>query len=230
MDSPVMFEDRADAGRQLASRLTRFRDRQPVVLALPRGGVPVGFEIAKALHAPLDIVLVRKIGVPWQPELAIGAVADGQPPEIVLNDEIIDRLGIDEDSIAQEATKQINEISRRRAIYLRGRTPIALDGRTAIVVDDGIATGATMRAALKSVRRRSPRRVMLAVPVAAPPTIEALRGLVDDTICLSAPEDLGAIGLHYSDFDQVSDSQVIGFLDTAHKDLTKAPHPSPAVR
>lgn len=230
MDTPRIFEDRSDAGRQLASELMRYRDRRPVVLALPRGGVPVGFEVAKALHAPLDLVLVRKIGVPWQPELAIGAVADGQPPEVVLNDEIIDRLGIAEDSIAQEATKQLEEIARRRTIYLRGRSPIALGGRTVIVVDDGIATGATMRAALQSVRRRAPKRMILAVPVAASSTVEALRGLVDDTICLTAPSDLGAIGFYYMDFSQVSDNQVIDLLDAALKEAVKAPHPSQAVQ
>src|SRR5262245_27719075 len=147
-----MFANRRSAGRELSQRLHHLRDEKPVVLALPRGGVPVGFEIASALDAPLDIVLVRKIGVPWPPELALGAVVDGANPQILINRNLAAELGIDESYIDRETARQLDEIERRRKLYLGGRPPAPLAGRTVIVVDDGIATGSTVRTALRAIR------------------------------------------------------------------------------
>ncbi|HVP29836.1 MAG TPA: phosphoribosyltransferase [Myxococcota bacterium] len=204
----MIFQDRRDAGRRLAEELARFKGPDTVVLALPRGGVPVGFEIAKALGAKLDLLLVRKIGAPYQPELAVAAVVDGEQTEIVRNDDLIRELGLDDAYVREEAERQVAEIERRRGLYLAGREPVAVAGRTAIVVDDGVATGATMRAALRAVRRRSPARLVLAVPVAPPDTVERLRGEVDELVCLSTPAYFGAIGAFYDDFHQLEDDEV----------------------
>ncbi len=212
---PDYFINREEAGRRLAAELGRFKDAQPVVLALPRGGVPVGFEVAQALAAPLDIVLVRKIGVPSQPELALAAVVDGPEPETVVNRELMALLRVPQDYLEQEKGRQLKEIERRRKIYIgdRPRAPIA--DHTAIVVDDGIATGATMRAALSALRKAGPRRLVLAVPVAAAETIESFRAEVDEVVCLTTPAGLGAIGFYYGDFHQVSDVEVVALLDRA---------------
>lgn len=210
-----MFSDRGDAGRRLAQRLLHLRASRPVVLALPRGGVPVGFEIARALDAPLDLVLVRKIGVPWQPELALGAVADGGDPEVLIDWNLVAELAIAEDYIAAETARQIAEIERRRRAYGAGRAPLEIAGRPAIVVDDGIATGATMQVALTATRRRNPSRLILAVPVAAEDTLARLRPAVDEVACLETPADLGAIGFFYRDFHQMSDAEVSDFLTRA---------------
>jgi len=210
-----MFSDRADAGRQLAERLLRFKDRQPLVLALPRGGVAVAFEIARTLAAPLDIVLVRKIGAPMQPELAIAAVADGERPEMAVNREIVAALGVPEAYLTAERDRQLEEIERRRGLYLAGRPRPAIEGKTAIVVDDGIATGATVRAALRAVRRARPSRLVLAVPVAPADTLADLRRDVDEIECLAAPADFAAISLYYENFRQVTDSEVSEMLSEA---------------
>ena len=207
-----MFSDRAEAGRRLAERLQRFKADQPLVLALPRGGVSIGVEIARALAAPLDIVLVRKIGAPFQEELAIAAVADGEHPEMVVNRDIAALLDIPERYLNEERDRQLIEIERRRKLYLAGRSRPAIAGKTAIVVDDGIATGATMRAALRAVRRAGPKRLVLAVPVAPAETIAELRHDVDEVVCLETPADFGAISLYYEDFRQVTDSEVIAML------------------
>jgi putative phosphoribosyl transferase len=212
-----MFQDRADAGRQLASQLLHLKDRRPVVLALPRGGVPVGFEIAKALAAPLDLVLVRKIGAPWQPELAVAAVVDGEEPQTVKNLDIMLAMGLTDDFVEEEAKWQLKEIERRRQIYLGGRARVDVKGRTAILVDDGIATGATARAALKAVRRTAPTQLVLAVAVAPPETLDMLRQEADEIICLSAPAYFGAISVFYSDFHQVGDEEVADILSRAAK-------------
>ncbi len=209
-----MFLDRRHAGRELAAQLLPYRDQHPIVLALPRGGVPVGFEIALALGAALDVILVRKIGAPEHAEFAIGAVADGVHPEIVLHQDVIDQLEIPKSYIDTEVTHQLREIKRRRELYLTGE-PIKLAGRTVIVVDDGIVTGATVEAALRSLRHRQSTRIILAVPVAAADTIQDLRPLVDGVICLRTPPDLGAISLHYRDFPQVTDKEVIELLRRA---------------
>jgi putative phosphoribosyl transferase len=208
----MKFADRGEAGRRLADKLLHLKDRKPVVLALPRGGVAVGFEIARALEAPLDIVLVRKIGVPWQPELALGAVTDGAGHETFIDRKLATRLSVPESYIEEETARQLQEIERRRKSYCEGRPALEVAGRTAIVVDDGIATGATMRVALQAVRRRGPARLVLAVPVAAPDTLAALREEVDEAVCLETPIELGAIGFYYRDFHQMSDHEVTDLL------------------
>ena len=209
-----VFPDRTEAGRRLAERLRHFKDQQPVVLALPRGGVPVAYEVARVLEAPLDLVLVRKIGAPFQPELAIGAVVDGERPELVLNRDLISEYGIPESYVESERQRQLSEIDRRQQ-YLAGRPRAPIRDRTAIVIDDGIATGATMEAALHATRRAEPRRLVLAVPVAPPDTIERLRPEVDEVVCLLVPAFLGAIGSFYRDFRQLRDEDVIELLEDA---------------
>src|SRR5664280_1639679 len=206
------FIDRIDAGRQLAKALTAYKMRSPVILALPRGGVPVAAEVAAALDAPLDLILVRKIGVPFQPELAMGAVVDGAEPVIVRNEDVIQLCGVSESDFNAIRDEQLAEIERRRKLYLGDRPHPKLSGRTVIVVDDGIATGATTRAALRAIRMRKPSKLVLAVPVAPTETLKKLRGEVDDIVCLEDYEDFGAIGLFYSDFRQVSDSEVGALL------------------
>jgi putative phosphoribosyl transferase len=213
--SSRVFADRSEAGRRLAERLARFKSEQPLVLALPRGGVPVGFEVARALDAPLDLILVRKIGAPFQPELAIGAVVDGDQAETVLNRDLVADLQIAEGYVERERARQLEEIERRRRLYAAGRPRIDVRDRTAIVVDDGIATGATVEAALHAVRRSGPRRLVLAVPVAPRDTLERLRPQVDEIECLMTPHFLGAIGMFYADFDQLSDGEVVALLERA---------------
>ena len=213
LDDRERFADRAEAGRRLAERLRHLKSERPVVLALPRGGVPVGFEIASALGAALDVVLVRKIGAPFQPELALGAVVDGSRPETVLNHSLIDECGSPESYLKAETARQLAEIERRRAVYLAGRARAEVAGHTAIVVDDGIATGATMEAALRATRRAGPKRLVLAVPVAPPDTIERLRPEVDEVVCLAIPRHLGAIGAFYADFRQLDDDEVVRLLE-----------------
>jgi putative phosphoribosyl transferase len=209
------FADRTEAGRRLAERVLNLESEHPVVLALPRGGVPVAFEVAKALAAPLDLVLVRKIGAPFQPELAIGAVVDGEHPELVVNRDLIEECGVPDSYLESERQRQLEEIERRRQLYLGGRARAPIEGRTAIVVDDGIATGATMEAALHATRRAGPRRLILAVPVAPPDTIARLRPEVDQVVCLMMPEYLGAIGSFYRDFRQLGDAEVVALLEQA---------------
>jgi putative phosphoribosyl transferase len=213
----MKYADRRDAGRRLAGKLAHLKDRRPVVLALPRGGVAIGFEIAQILDAPLDVVLVRKIGVPWQPELALGAVTDGATPETFIDRELATSLEIPEDYIKTETTQQLQEIERRRKSYCADRPPIEIAGRAAIVVDDGIATGATMRVALRAVRRRGPAWLVLAVPVAPPDTLDAFRAEVDEVVCLQTPAALGAIGFYYRDFHQMSDAEVTDLLARAQR-------------
>ena len=207
------FKNRSDAGRKLARALTRYEGQCPVVLALPRGGVAVAAEAAAALQAPLDLILVRKIGVPMQPELAMGAVVDGSTPLIVRNEEVIRLAGIDAEDFQAVCDRELAEIERRRPRYCGDRERIDVAGRTAIVIDDGVATGATTRAALRATRQRRPKTLVLAVPVAPAETLAEMRLEADDTVCL---EDLafGAIGYYYSDFRQVSDDEVI---ETLHR-------------
>ncbi len=210
------FKDRAEAAVALARRLQQLQLPPPLaVFALPRGGVPIGAVIARALHAPLDLLLVRKIGAPWQPELALAAVAEGEPPQIVVDEEVRRDAGVDDAWIAHEAALHLEEIARRRRVYLRGRAPVAAEGRSVIVVDDGIATGTTMRAALQALRSRRPARLVLAVPVAPQDTLDRLRAEVDQIVCLATPEPFRAVGLHYRDFEQVEDDEVIAALASA---------------
>ena len=212
----MLFEDRRDAGHQLGLRLRKLRLTDPVVLALPRGGVPVAAEVAALLEAPLDLVLVRKIGAPGHEELAAGAVVDGAQPELVLNPEVIGSFGIDDAYLAAEQARQLVEIERRRALYLAGRPRPQLAGRVAIVIDDGIATGATVRAALRAVRRAGPAELILAVPVAAASILRRLEAEVDRVVCLHAPEDLMAVGQFYRDFHQLDDAEVVAALAQHH--------------
>jgi len=208
----VPFRDRADAGRKLAMALAGYRDQHPVILALPRGGVPVAAEVSAALNAPLDLVLVRKIGVPFQPELAMGAIVDGDKPVVVRNEDVIALAGIDESEFNAICDGELAEIERRRQRYLGNRRRVDIAGHTAIVVDDGVATGATTRAALRATRMRNPKRLVLAVPVAAADAIVELRGEADDIVCLEDHEFLDAIGIYYADFSQVPDEDVIAIL------------------
>jgi putative phosphoribosyl transferase len=217
-----MFADRKTAGRQLSQRLQYLRHEEPVVLALPRGGVPVGFEIAEGLDAPLNIVLVRKIGVPWQPELALGAVVDGADPHVVINDSLAAELAIDESYIKSETARQLEEIERRRKLYLGDRPPVPLAGRTVIVVDDGIATGSTVRTALRAIRNAGAGKIVLAVPVAPRDALDELRGEVDEIICLSTPSPFIAVGAHYAEFAQLADADVILLLEERHKRMAHA--------
>jgi putative phosphoribosyl transferase len=183
----VLIIDRQDAGRQLAERLLTLKEKKPVVLALPRGGIPVAFEIACALRAPLDLVLVRKIGSPNDEELAIGAIADGDDPELVTEPHLVADLDISPEYLKEGKSRALREIERRRRVYLGDRRPVDVAGRTAIVVDDGVATGATMLAALRGIRRRNPARMVLAVPVAPKHALEQLCREVDETVCLHIP-------------------------------------------
>ncbi len=211
----MRFRDRRHAGRELATRLAAEIEGPAVVLALPRGGVPVALEIAKALGAPLDLVMVRKIGAPGQPELAVAAVADGEHPELVVNPDVLRMTGVDEAWLEQQKERELEEIARRRRRYLGDRPRPSLEGRAAIVVDDGIATGATMLAALRAVRRARPRALVLAVPVAPPDTVERLASEVDRLICLHTPRDFVAVGQFYEDFTQTDDEEVIAALAAA---------------
>lgn len=222
-----VFVNRTEAGRALAHRLAAMTLPPPVVvLALPRGGVPVAAEVARALDAPLDLLLVRKIGAPWQPELAVAAVVDGSPPDIVV-DELTSRLsGVDEAYIQRHAAEELREIERRRGVYLSGRPPVPVRGATVIVVDDGVATGTTVRAAIKALRRRDPARLVVAVPVAPADTVAALREEADEVVCLAQPEPFHAIGLHYGDFHQVPDEEVLAALVAAAQRDPSAKRPS----
>ena len=212
------FANRAEAAHLLAERLLQLQLPKPiVVLALPRGGVPIGAVVARALGAALDLVLVRKIGAPWQPELALAAVAEGEPPEIVVDPERGQRGPVEAGWIEAQARAELAEIARRREVYLQERPRAEVAGCTAIVVDDGIATGTTMKAALKALRRRHPARLVLAVPVAPHDTLEALRAEVDQIVCLSQPFPFHAVGEHYADFDQVDDAGVMEALNWAQR-------------
>jgi putative phosphoribosyl transferase len=208
----MVFQNRTDAGRQLAKALSKYKGQHPVVLALPRGGVPVAAEVAAALDAPLDLVLVRKIGVPQQPELAMGAVTDVKQPAVVRNDDIIELCGISDQAFDTVCNEELAEIERRRLRYIGDRPRAEVEGKIAIVIDDGIATGATTLAAIKAVRSRKPRELVLAVPVAPPDSIKKLRSEVDAIVCLDTPRDFGAIGYFYEDFRQVNDDEVIATL------------------
>lgn len=210
---PVLFRDRVAAGRILANALIRRAPSHPVVYALPRGGVPVGAEIARALGAPLDLILARKIGAPQNRELALGAAVNGDKPEIVINREIAHALGIGEAEIRLLAAPEFAEIERRRAAYLGEAPTIPARGRTAILVDDGIATGASMEAAIHALRRRMPQKLILAVPVAPPDSLERLGGLVDEVVCLAAPADFYGVGQFYREFHQLDDAEVVALME-----------------
>jgi len=212
------FSDRSAAGRALGERLRSLHLTPPlIVLALPRGGVPVGAAVAQALRAPLDLLLVRKIGAPWQHELALAAVVEGDPPDIVIDEDVRRGMGAHTEYIEAQAQVQLREIARQRQAYLSGRPAAPVEGNTVIVVDDGIATGTTMRAALKALRRRRPAALVLAVPVAPRDTLEQLRAEVDQVVCLDTPDPFFAVGAHYLRFHQVEDDEVIEALDRASR-------------
>ena len=215
----MLFKDRVDAGRQLAAALTEFRGRDCVVLALPRGGVPVAAEVARALNAPLELLLVRKIGAPRQPELAIGSVTDGETPMIVRDEELMRLTGTSAHQFDQICAEELAELERRRALYVGKRLPVAVAGRIAIIVDDGLATGNTMRVALKSVRLRKPEMVVMAVPVAPPGTAEAFRKDADRVLCLATPHPFGAVGYFYDDFSPTADAEVIALMAKARAEM-----------
>ena len=210
-----LFADRAEAGRLLAERLATMQLQDPLVLALPRGGVPVGAEIAKRLHAPLDVVFVRKLGAPDQPELAVGAVADGSEPEIVLNTELVAMLDLDEGYIAAAAKRELAVIDQRRREWAALRPAVDPAGRALIVVDDGVATGMTMQASLRQLRRRQPARLIAAAPVASREAVAMLKCEADAVVCLSAPRRFGSVGAFYQSFLQVSDEEVAELLREA---------------
>jgi putative phosphoribosyl transferase len=208
------FLDRRDAGRQLAARLLEWHGwpqmtELATVLALPRGGVPVAYEVARALQAPLDVFLVRKLGLPGYAEVAMGAIAPGGVR--VLNDDLVRRAGVTAEAIAQVEGREQQELARRERAYREGRVPAPITGRTALLIDDGVATGATLRAALLALRPLSPARVVVAVPVAPPDlTLDA-----DEVVCLLAPADFMAVGQFYADFGQTTDEEVRGLLTRA---------------
>ena len=208
----MSFRGRSEAGQRLAAALVKYRGQPVTVLALPRGGVPVAAKVAEALEGPLDVILVRKVGVPFQPELAMGAVVDGAKPVVVRNEDVLSLTGVDEEEFQAVCDREIAEIERRRRAYIAGREGVPIAERVAIVVDDGIATGATMRAALQATRARNPRRLVLAVPVAPTCTLQDLRDEADEIICLEDYENFGAIGFYYDDFRQVSDREVTQIL------------------
>jgi putative phosphoribosyl transferase len=208
----VLFRDRHDAGRKLAAALRQYAGRGDVlVLALPRGGVPVAFEVAQALAAPLDILIVRKLGVPFQPELAMGAVASGGIR--VLNDEVVRQFDLRPEIIERVAEEELREVARRDAAYRHGRPAPNAAGKVAILIDDGLATGSTMRAAARAVRQQRPARLIVAVPVAAAGTCRDLRAEADEVVCLSTPEGFFAVGQWYEDFEQTSDDEVRSLLE-----------------
>ncbi len=212
----MAFVDRTEAGRQLAKALDKFAGDDVVVYALPRGGLPIGYEVAKALGCPLDVILVRKIRAPFQPELALGAIVDGEKPEIVLN-EMPGDYEPTEEAIKSAAALELKEIERRRTIYLPGRKPEPAGGRVAIIVDDGLATGATARAAVHALRRQHPKRLVLAVPVGPRDTVADLKTEVDELICLETPAWFDAVGSFYQDFSQVTDQEAVAILAAARE-------------
>ena len=211
----MIYKNRSDAGKRLARKLAYYQSQDPLILALPRGGLPVAAEIARALNAPLDLVFVRKLGAPGRPELAMGAVIDGPKPYVARNEDVLSFLPLSEEEFKRICDRELAEIERRRALYLKDRSRADPKDRVVIVVDDGVATGATTRAALRAIRKRSPKKLILAVPVAPPGTLARLEGEADKIVCLQSHEPFYAIGLYYADFHQVSDKEVIDILSKA---------------
>jgi putative phosphoribosyl transferase len=206
------FTNRREAGLRLAARLAHFEGEPLLVLGLPRGGVVVAAEIARALRAPLDVLVVRKLGAPGQPELAAGAVTDGEDPQAIFNEQVIERHGISQEYLDEEMRRQLAEVHRRQTAYRGGRAAFPVEGRTVILVDDGIATGATVRAAIETLRRRRPGRLVLAVPVAPQDTVQMLEQHVDELVCLHAARAFTAVGAFYGDFRQITDEEVVVLL------------------
>jgi predicted phosphoribosyltransferase len=221
------FRDRREAGRELARILAGYAGRPDVtVLALPRGGVPVAYEVARALGAPLDVFLVRKLGVPGREELAMGAIASGGVR--IINDEVVDALRIDPDTIDRAAAAEAAELSRRERAYRGDRPPLGVAGRVVLLIDDGLATGSSMRAAVQALRRLGPAEVVVAVPVAAASTCESFRGIVDRVVCARTPEPFHAVGLWYGDFSQTTDDEVSDLLRRAREAAEDHPAGAPS--
>ncbi|HYX46035.1 MAG TPA: phosphoribosyltransferase [Sphingomicrobium sp.] len=216
------FADRREAGRRLANSLVRFAGPETLVLALPRGGVPVGFEVAQALGAELDVLVVRKIGAPFHEELGIGAIVDGTPPKAVINEELARSVGATTEYLESQKLKQIAEIERRKRAYRGDRPNPEVPGRTVIVVDDGIATGGTVKAALRALRAQHPRRLILAVPVAPPDTLAELESECDEVVCLERPSLFYAVGSFYENFSQTEDAEVVSLLAEAARNVKAA--------
>lgn len=212
MFSNSLFKDRRDAGRQLAAALLRMHLEDPIVLALPRGGVPVACEVAQALHAPLDVLIVRKLGAPGHPELGLGAVVDGRVRQSVLNENVIRMVNPPPGYIEAETQRQIVEIERRRKLYCGDREPLPIGGRSVVVVDDGVATGGTMKTALAALAKSGARKVVYAIPVAPEEVLPELRQYTDEGVCLHAPQYFRAVSLYYEDFRQTTDEEVIELL------------------
>ena len=216
-----VFENRAEAGRELAEKLDKYSGREDViVLGLPRGGVPVAYEVAKRLRAPLDVFIVRKLGVPGFEELAAGAIASGGVR--VLNEDVIRSIPYADEAIEAVTVKETAELERREHIYREGRPPPELRDRIVIPVDDGLATGATMRAAVKALRERGVAKIVVAVPVAPPDTCHEIEQLADETICLSTPPFFQAVGQYYEDFSQTTDDEVRDLLTSAAQEISQA--------
>ncbi len=215
MGNTMVFADRVDAGKKLAERLQQYKGPNTIVLAIPRGGVVVGYEVAVALGAPLDVVIPRKIGAPEQPELAIGAIAANGGEVRVMDDHLIHALGVTEHYIEAEVAKQLGEIERRRQMYRAGRPLPPLDDKTVVLVDDGIATGSTVLAAIRMLKKQHPGKLVLAVPVAPPDALDRLRAEVDDMVVLETPEMFFAVGAWYVEFAQTEDREVIDLLHRA---------------
>jgi predicted phosphoribosyltransferase len=226
----MYFTDRTEAGKCLAEALSGYCRDDVVVLALPRGGVQVATEVAAALDAPLDLLLVRKIGVPGQPELAMGAVLDGIDPITVRNDHIIRLAWVSAAEFNAARDSELLELERRRQRYLGDRRPIDIYGRTVIVIDDGVATGATVKAGMRGLRRRDPGKIILAIPVAPYDTVARLRKEADEVVCIEQPEFFEAIGSYYRDFRQLSDEDVVEALCAAEARRAKAPAVAPEDR
>jgi putative phosphoribosyl transferase len=208
-----MFRDRNEAGQMLAAELAKLRPADPVVLALPRGGVPVAAPVARALKARLDLLIVRKVGAPGNPELAVAAIVDGNPPDIVLNRDVVEAYGLDDGEIAALVKAERPELERRRLVYRGQRQPIATANKTVILIDDGAATGTTMKVAIRALRRRSPREIIVALPVAPPETVTELASEADRVVCLSQPSRFHALGYYYREFRQLSDDEVLKTLE-----------------
>lgn len=220
----MLFRDRIDAGKKLAAQLKTYANRPDViVLALPRGGVPVAYEVARELNAPLDVFLVRKLGVPGHEELAMGAIATGGTR--ILNDDVVTSLNLSDEAINRVAAKEQQELERREQAYRGGRPPLEMSDRTVLLVDDGLATGATMRAAAVALQKLQPKQVIAAVPVAASETCNEFRMQVDDIICAETPQPFYAVGLWYNNFSQTTDQEVRELLEQARHQQPAASAP-----